>query len=131
MERGTHRTTKVVLPSGKTIEVISFEGEEDGRAPRGLDLHTCTSCGSHLVHPLDWSAAGTDCWEIELRCPECEHRTSGTYHDSDVQRFDTELDAATDAIAADLRRMMRADMEDVVQRFIAALHADAILPEDF
>lgn len=131
MNRGTQRTTKVVLPSGKTIDVVSFDSGEGRELSRDLDLEICTACGSHLVYPVSWSAIESDYWKIELRCPECEHRWSGTYHDRDAQRFDAKLDAATETIVADLRRMVRAEMEDSVERFVTALDAGAILPEDF
>lgn len=121
----------MILPSGKTIDVISFDSGEGRQLRRDLDLEVCAACGSHLVYPLSWSAVETDRWEIELRCPECEHRTCGTYHDDDAQRFDAKLDAATETIVADLRRMVRAEMEEAVERFVAALHAGAVLPEDF
>ena len=54
-----------------------------------------------------------------------------TYDQATVDRFDEVLDDGTDALVRDLKRLMRANMEDEVERFSAALHAGAILPEDF
>ncbi|HWC28342.1 MAG TPA: hypothetical protein VG474_17255 [Solirubrobacteraceae bacterium] len=118
---------KVVLPSGKTIEVISFED----LAPAARDLHVCPECASELVYPLSWEEADRSRWEVSLRCPNCEWRLTGIYHDDVVARFDETLDRGTEALVADLRKLTRANMEEDVERFIAALHAEYVLPEDF
>jgi hypothetical protein len=41
------------------------------------------------------------------------------------------LDQGTEALVADLRQLTRANMEADVERFIAAVYADYLLPEDF
>jgi hypothetical protein len=48
-----------------------------------------------------------------------------------VDRFDEALDLGTDAMLNDLLLLARANMESEVDRFVAALVADHILPEDF
>jgi hypothetical protein len=48
-----------------------------------------------------------------------------------VDRFDEELDRGTEALVRDLKQLTRANMEEECERFIRALSADAILPEDF
>ncbi|MGI8945329.1 MAG: hypothetical protein ACR2GL_03705 [Thermoleophilaceae bacterium] len=118
---------RVELPSGKTIDVIRFGGGADN----GTELHLCPSCGSRLVHPTHWSEAGPSAWRLRLRCPECEHTHEGVFSQEAVQAFDTELDAGTDALARDLRRLTRANMAEEAERLASALAADAILPEDF
>jgi hypothetical protein len=95
------------------------------------DLHVCPECGSALVHPVDWSAADAVHWRVELRCPECEHRSTGLYEQAVVDRFDQILDAGTDSLYADLRKLERSNMEAELHRFNAALGGDLILPEDF
>jgi hypothetical protein len=133
---------RVVLPSGKTIEVVYFEEHPDLAAAvdtaatqraRGTatDLHVCRSCGSHLVYPVEWEEAGPRHWEVTLRCPECTEVVTGVYDQAEVDRFDEVLDDGTDAVVRDLKRLMRANMEDEVERFVAALQADLVLPEDF
>jgi hypothetical protein len=118
---------KVTLPSGKTIEVISFE-QVPGTA---TDLHVCPVCTSELVYPVDWAEAGRTHWEVSLRCPNCEWTFTGVYDDDVIQRFDDVLDEGTEALVADLRQLTRANMEADVERFIAAIYADYLLPEDF
>jgi hypothetical protein len=127
---------RVVLPSGKTIDVVYFE-EHPGAAARSAtpaetaELHICHACGSHLVYPVEWEEAGPRHWEVTLRCPECHEVATGVYDQPTVDRFDQVLDDGTDAVVRDLKRLMRANMEDEVERFVTALQADLILPEDF
>ncbi len=128
-EHESHRVRRVQLPSGKTIEVVIFSGasplEQDER------LHVCPGCSSELVYPLAWEEAGGSSWRVSLRCPECEGIREEVFAQEAVDAFDEELDAGTDALAADLRRLTRANMADEHARFTAALAVDAILPEDF
>ena len=129
---------RVVLPSGKTIEVVYFgEHDEPGApAPRhfsdpAVDLHVCTECSSHLAYPTTWEEAGDDHWSVTIRCPECETVREGVFAQSAVEAFDEQLDAGTDALMADYRHLMRANMAEEVERFAAALDVGAVLPEDF
>lgn len=138
-----HYVRRVVLPSGKTIEVVYFEEHPavtgtavPAPAPSidtadDSDLHVCGSCHSELVYPLDWEEAGATHWEVTLRCPNCEWCGTGTFEQSSVERFDEELDRGTESLVADLRRLMAANMEEEIERFVRALDADALLPEDF
>jgi hypothetical protein len=48
-----------------------------------------------------------------------------------VDRFDERLDAGMTAVVQDLKKLEQANMADDVERFIGALRAGAILPEDF
>lgn len=118
---------KVVLPSGKTIEVISFED----LAPVETDLHVCPECTSPLVYPVAWEEAHRSCWEVSLRCPNCEWSVTDIFEEEAIQRFDETLDRGTEALVADLRRLTRANMEEDVERFVTALTAGHVLPEDF
>jgi hypothetical protein len=131
---------RVVLPSGKTIDVVYFEEHPDVAAATQMpsetagervDLHVCATCASELVYPVDWEEAGPRHWEVTLRCPDCDAVTRGVYDQATVDRFDEVLDDGTDAVVRDLKRLMRANMEDEVERFVAALQADLVLPEDF
>jgi hypothetical protein len=133
----THAVKRVVLPSGKTIEIVYFAdvGEPAGPsslpAPPATELHICPRCDSRLVYPLGWEEAGEDSWSLELRCPNCEWHGEGTFHQPVVERLDEELDHGTQVLVRDLKQLMHANMEEEVERFIAALRADAILPFDF
>jgi hypothetical protein len=68
---------------------------------------------------------------VALRCPNCEWHGSGVFSQELVDWFDEQLDHGTDALVRDLKRLTRANMQEEIDRFVAALRADAILPEDF
>jgi hypothetical protein len=126
----------IVLPSGKTIEVVYFGEDTTAAAARPAaepahDLHVCGSCDSDLVYPVDWEEAGDTHWEVTLRCPNCEWSGTGVFEQDVVERFDEELDRGTEALVRDLKRMMQANMEDEIERFVSALHHGHIVPEDF
>ena len=137
-----HHVRRVVLPSGKTIEVVYFENEAAGQVarmpalpapaqPATGDLHVCGTCQSELVYPVEWEEAGSTHWEVTLRGPNCEWNGTGVYEQNVVERFDEELDRGTEALVRDLKRLMQANMEDEIERFITALEGDHVLPEDF
>jgi hypothetical protein len=131
---------RVTLPSGKSIEVLYFADQpsdtpelpQPGPTPTdGQPLHVCIDCSSGLVYPTDWQEAGADHWEVELRCPNCEWRGSGVFHQDVVESFDDELDRGIDVLLTDYRALVSSNMEDEIDRFAKALDAGAILPADF
>ena len=95
------------------------------------DLTLCPCCDRDLVYPVDWEPAGRHGWSISLRCPECEWRDEGVFSQKVADRFDDALDASTQAVLDDYLALVRANMEKDVERFLKALEADLILPEDF
>jgi hypothetical protein len=134
----THYTKRVVLPSGKTIEVVYFKDTDaEPQAPEHApveplqDLHVCVECSSELVYPVQWEEAGPTNWSVLLHCPNCDVYREGVFSQENVEAFDEELDRGGDALARDYKRLMRANMSDEIERFVRALEADAILPEDF
>lgn len=125
---------RVVLPSGKTIEVVYFEpaySDHGDAAPSDAELHVCGTCSSDLVYPIDWEEAGAVHWQVTLRCPNCEWSGTGVFEQTVVERFDEQLDRGTEAMVRDLKRMVQANMEEQIDRFVDALRAGLILPEDF
>ena len=140
MEEQSHYVKKVQLPSGKTIEVVYFKDADTPPEPLSSfspvvepdqDLHVCTECSRDLVYPVSWEEADQDSWVVELRCPECEHVREGVFGQATVDNFDERLDMGTSSLTADLRRLTRANMAAEADLFVAALEAEAILPEDF
>jgi len=140
-----HYVRRVVLPSGKTIEVVYFEDAPAADATMSVapaapattreetaaDLHICGGCDSNLVYPTEWEEAGATHWEVTLRCPNCEWAGTGIFEQDLVERFDEELDRGTEALVRDLKRLAHANMEDEIERFTTALLEDHIVPEDF
>ena len=149
---GDHQLKRIVLPSGKTIEVVYFESlsaeavdaveaiepalEAAAPAPsphKGVerDLHLCPGCKSDLVYPVAWEEADESHWSISLRCPDCEWAEEGVYEQDICDRFDDELERGTDALTRDYKRLMTANLAEEIERFAHALEVDAVLPEDF
>jgi hypothetical protein len=124
---------KVVLPSGRSIEVVYYESlpaPPPVHAPLD-DLHICPECDRTLVFPVEWEEVSPTHWEVLLRCPNCEWTEVGVYDQRTVDRFDEELDHGTEALMRDLKRLTKANMEEEIERFTVALGSDLILPEDF
>jgi hypothetical protein len=146
---GDHQLKRIVLPSGKTIEVVYFDHGVPGEAPiearqapaeqppaqqpadTERDLHVCINCESRLVYPVQWEEAGEKTWHVTLRCPECEWVEAGVFSQDQCDRFDDELESGTDALTRDYKRLITANMSEEIDRFSAALQVDAILPVDF
>jgi hypothetical protein len=136
-----HYVKRVVLPSGKTIEVVYFDSNQARMAEQAVpaegatrvrhELHICRECDSDLVYPTEWEEAGSEYWRVALRCPNCEWTASGVFPQDLVDLFDERLDHGTEQVVGDLRRLMQANMSEEIDRFVAALHAGALLPEDF
>ena len=114
------------------LEPSVFENHVSvGQPRRRGDLHICPECGSDLVYPTDWAPASERKWHVALRCPECEWNGGGSYSQDVVDRLDEALDRGTEAVLDDLNILVRANMEDQINRFVDALNGDQILPEDF
>jgi hypothetical protein len=141
-EHDSHFVKRVVLPSGKTIEVVYFK-EADQPQPELLQpvehpaaephqkLHLCLECDSTLVYPVSWEESGPENWSVMLHCPNCDIYREGVFTQETVEQFDEELDRGADALARDYKRLMRANMAEEIERFSGALTANAVLPEDF
>jgi hypothetical protein len=141
----THFVKRVVLPSGKTIEVVYFK-EPDHPPPAGekaasgaelppaephQDLHICVECSSEFVYPLQWEESGEENWSVLLHCPNCDIYREGIFTQKTVESFDEQLDRGADALARDYKRLVEANMAEEIDRFVGALDVNALLPEDF
>jgi hypothetical protein len=123
-----HSVRKIVLPSGKSIEVVRFN---DADAPPSRGLHICPECDSDLVQPVAWSEAADENWELVLSCPNCWWEAEGIYTQEQVEALEEHLDDGLADMLDDLQRLAQANMADQIDRFITALQGDHILPEDF
>jgi hypothetical protein len=122
-----HSTRRIILPSGMAIDVVDLGASQLGRH----ELHICPSCTSDLVQPVGWSETPDDKWELTLHCPNCEWLAEGLFDEHQVYGLEDKLEEGLVAMLNDLRRMTQANMAEEVDRFVAALNADLILPEDF
>ena len=133
------QTRRVVLPSGRSIEVVYFDGLEQVAPTKSAqvekvtrqELHVCPECGKDMVYPVEWEEVSPTDWEVSLRCPGCEWHHVGIYDQDTVDRFDDELDRGTETLVRDLKRLTRANMEEEADRLAEAFTADAIWPMDF
>lgn len=126
--RNQHSVRRIVLPSGRTIEVVRFHDVDE--APR-RSLHICPECDSDLVQPIAWSEAAEGRWDLLLRCPNCAWEAEGIFDEEQVLSLEEQLDEGLSDMLRDLQRLTQANMADQLERFAAALRADLILPEDF
>ena len=133
-----HRSTRrVTLSAGQSADVLFIEGAwYAAGAPPSASAETRPGrlprrAARLLVAPVAWEQAGPHAWAVTIQCPNCEWWDADVFDEAAVERFDEELDRGTEALVRDLLRLMRANMEDDVERFLTALRADAILPEDF
>ncbi|MEA2379651.1 MAG: hypothetical protein QOD13_3558 [Thermoleophilaceae bacterium] len=138
----THYVKRVLLPSGKTIEVVYFKDSapidevperllDEPPAEPHQELQVCIECSSDLVYPVQWEESGMENWSVLLHCPNCDVYREGIFTQDSVELFDEELDRGADALARDYKRLMRANMAEEIERFVGALTAGAIIPEDF
>lgn len=127
-DRDGHIVRRIVLPSGRTIEVVRFQelGEQQLR-----ELHVCPQCGSELVQPLSWVDAGNERWELELECPNCWWSETDVYEREEIEALEDRLDCGLAEMLGDLQRLTEANMSEEIARFAQALDCDALLPEDF
>jgi hypothetical protein len=144
-----HFVKRVVLPSGKTIEVVYFKETDLPQPPVDAPvddipavpehppaephqaLHICVECSSELVYPVQWEESGPVNWNVLLHCPNCDVYREGVFTQDTVEGFDEELDRGADVLARDYTRLVRNNMAEEIERFAGALNSDAILPEDF
>jgi hypothetical protein len=123
----THSVRRIVLPSGRSIEVVRFALEP----AKTHELHVCPDCESGLVQPVHWGEAASGFWELELSCPNCGWYTEGVFDQDQVDELEERLDEGLAEMLSDLRRLTQANMAEEIDRFARALDSDLILPEDF
>ncbi|HSX45970.1 MAG TPA: hypothetical protein VLG27_03145 [Candidatus Saccharimonadia bacterium] len=99
--------------------------------PQEQGLHMCPDCTSELVQPMAWAEAEGHRWELHLECPNCRWEEEGIYDREQVDALEEKLDDGLAAILGDLQRLTQANMAADIERFMGALMADQILPEDF
>jgi hypothetical protein len=110
---------------------MESQGQKNHSSASQVALHVCQPCGSEMVHPIEWAEASPQMWNVTLRCPNCLRERSGVWSQDAVDHFDAVLDDGFAELVEELRQLSAANMADEIERFVAALHAGAVLPEDF
>jgi hypothetical protein len=80
---------------------------------------------------MAWSETADSRWDLVLECPNCGRSESGTFTRLQVEKLEDHLDEGLTEMIADLQRLTQANMAADVDRFVSALDAGFILPEDF
>jgi hypothetical protein len=99
-------------------------------AEQTAGAHVCRFCALPLVQPQDAEPAGRD-WLVQLYCPNCAWSGEALLDQRQMDDLDTAVDDGIALLTAALAQVTRANMQAYVERFAAALAADAVLPEDF
>src|SRR5450432_1096959 len=83
-----HTIRRIVLPSGRSIEVVRFFPDE----VTTRRLHICLECDSRLVQPIDWHEAPQGFWELVLYYPNCDWSDEGVFDQDQVDALEETLD---------------------------------------
>ena len=92
--------------------------------------HICRACTRSFVYP-EFGLLEGGRWRVMLRCLSCGWFGQRMLDNAALEDFERELDDERECIELDLERLTDHNMRDYYNRFVAALAADAILPEDF
>jgi len=96
-------------------------------------LHVCPRCESRLVQPVSWEqeAADRSRWRVWRRCPECEWTREAVHGVEAIDAYDEQLDLGSQELANELRALEHANMSEMAECFIQAMHGDLITADDF
>lgn len=120
------------MPAGNSHASTKRAQGQQRQGQDQVQLHVCPECSSELVQPVAWEqTASNNEWRLWRRCPECEWHGDDVHREAHIDEYDEQLDFGTRELAEELRSLEQTNMEEGAKRFIAALHADLILPEDF
>ena len=116
-----------------------MDGTSHTRAPqkatetaKPAGLHVCEGCGSDLVQPTRWEQAGDrGHWRLWRRCPECGWNCDAVHGEREIDAYDEELDAGTQALTGVFKELVRENMQHIADAFAAALEADLLTADDF
>ncbi len=95
-------------------------------------LHVCTDCHQPFVVPASvLDVIDGDRCLVQLHCTNCGETRIGVHDDTALTALDQQLDATAEAMQNAVEVLDAVDEWERMERFIDALHADLILPEDF
>ena len=97
---------------------------------RSRTPHVCTACAQPFVQAEFGIQEGVR-WRLFLHCESCGWSGQELLDERALERFERELDADRRQMCLDLERLTQSNMHEYRDRFVTALMADAILPEDF
>lgn len=112
-------------------EIFKAESQPVNAEPQ-YGLHVCPSCaGAFVVPGDDCEVIGERLCRLDLRCVDCGWENTAIYSDAELQALDRELDRGYADLLWALEVLWIGNEEEAIERFAAALAANAIVPEDF
>jgi hypothetical protein len=97
-----------------------------------LEPHVCRVCQRPFVVPLStFPLVSRDGYVVELHCSNCEDSTVALLSEQQMEHLDRELDRQTGRLRHMVAELRMAGELERVDRFVEALRAGHILPEDF
>lgn len=98
----------------------------------GKDLAICEACDRDFIVPVSvLDLIADDRCIVELQCTNCGVASLGVHDDRSLMQLDRALDGAQELMRDAIEVLRVADDLDRVDRFVRALRADHLLPEDF
>lgn len=110
---------------------------QHGRLPNHIEhlLHRpglCRVCRRPFLTPLSVvPLVSREAFVVELHCTNCEDATVTLLDEHQMEQLDRELDRQSGRLRHTLAELKLADELDEIDRFVEALVAGHILPEDF
>ena len=92
--------------------------------------HICKACTLPFAYP-EFALPEGGRWRVLLRCLSCGWSGERILDDEELENYERELDDECEQIEIDLELLTHCNMSEYLNRFVAALAADAIFPEDF
>jgi hypothetical protein len=125
-DQGSERP--IILSGGRARELAGVSGRARHRPET---IPACPGCGSDLIQLMSWMQVADRRWKVTLQCPNCWWLGEAVYGPDQVAELERKMEDGVAKLLWDLRRLANAIAAEELERFVTALHADLILPEDF
>ena len=103
--------------------------QEDTTTP---DVCVCTACERDFIVPISVvDLIDHDRCVVELQCTNCGTSSLRVHEDRELMELDRRLDSVQAQMRETVEMLEISDDLDRIDRFVRALRADHILPEDF
>ena len=105
---------------------------QDDHITTTTKLHVCTDCREPFVSAVSVLDVvdGERC-VVELHCANCGETRIGVHGDDELAELDHDLEAAYATLASAVELFEALDEWERAERFVEALHAGHVMPEDF
>jgi hypothetical protein len=96
------------------------------------DVCVCTACERDFIVPISVvDLIDHDRCVVELQCTNCGTSSLRVHEDRELMELDRRLDTVQAQMRETVEMLEISDDLDRIDRFVRALRADHILPEDF